>query len=141
MTYTYTASTNTLKQKAEREMPVAGDDKYRMLDGTYGTFALHQYNEDLKAYNTHLASLKEIACEPRCKEVWKDGDTVVEGRHFETRLFYHAPDDKELRAYLIKAESEDEDAMLDDIQLLLNCFDRKAGRNAVKQKYTISKKK
>lgn len=82
-TYTYTASTNTLKQKAEIEKPYKSDftDEGIYTDET--SYDWEGYENAISAYNAHLASLKEIACEPGCKEVWKDGDTVVEGKDFE----------------------------------------------------------
>jgi hypothetical protein len=153
MTYTYIASTNTLKQVPTMEKPDS-KDYLRVVHRPFGEvdcLADNKYYDDLKAYNAHLASLKEISCEPACKEVWKDGQEVVDEKDFEVQAICNGQRydcrkvDRcgycKLLAVAIKAESEDEDAMLDDIQLLLNCFDRKAGRNAVKQKYTISKKK
>jgi hypothetical protein len=151
MTYTYVASTNTLKQVPTMERPVAPNPELYGGDSRALSQDVHDFMIEKEEYNAHLASLKEIPCEPGCKEVWKDGQEVVDEKDFEVQAICNGQRydcrkvDRcgycKLLAVAIKAESEDEDAMLDDIQLLLNCFERKAGRNAVKQKYTISKKK
>jgi hypothetical protein len=75
MTYTYIASTNTLKQVPTMEKP-------GMPHGAVHLSTAYAWERASANYQEHLASLKEISCEPECKEVWKDGDTVIEGKDF-----------------------------------------------------------
>jgi hypothetical protein len=105
MTYTYIASTNTLKQVPTMEKP-------GMPHGAVHLSTAYAWERASANYQEHLASLKEIACEPGCKEVWKDGDAVVEGKDF---IVLGAGDWKwctELKGNVfaspIKAESEDD---------------------------------
>jgi hypothetical protein len=117
-TYTYTASTNTLKEVPTMERPVAPNPELYGGDSRALSQDVHDFMIEKEEYNAHLASLKEIPCEPACKEVWKDGDAVIEGKDFKLTFeacadhhllaeMYHCQDCK-LIAYPIKAESEDE---------------------------------
>jgi hypothetical protein len=100
MTYTYIASTNTLKQVLAMERPNASDYRNRR----------HAYATALERYQEHLASLKEIACDESCKEVWKDGQEVVEGVDFKVVSAFELEQGGvyDPIAIPVKAESEDE---------------------------------
>lgn len=142
MTYTYVASTNTVRQKSELAEPLQYRAWLACRENDKYLVCTNEQAAEIKEYDNHLASLKEIACDESCKEVWKDGQEVIDGKDFETRLFYHAPDDKELRAYLIKAESEDE-LWADALGFLVNnpSLNYPSQIKELKKKYTISKKK
>jgi hypothetical protein len=154
-TYTYTASTNTLKQVATMEKPEGPFEILGNVPDVYFLNAMRRTRE----YNAHLASLKEIPCEPGCKEVWKDGQEVVEGKDFEVHTICNSKryDCRkvercgycELLAVPIKAEIEDEQALWRDVYAEAEAaidwqyqeINDKKLIKILSERYTISKKK
>lgn len=111
----YDKKLNQLIELPSMEKPVTGDDKYKMLDGTYGTFAHHQFLLDENKYNAHLSSLRSLPCSDTCKDLWLDGQEVVEGVEYELRKWCKEPDlcaisccDCKEWAFPITVKSEDD---------------------------------
>lgn len=66
------------------------------------------YEDAMAYYNAHLATLRTIPCSPECRGLWAVGQKLEEGKDYEVRLHYHAPDDKELMAFPLSVKSEDD---------------------------------
>jgi hypothetical protein len=148
MTYTYHASTNTLKQVPTMEKPGIVPERYAPYSTEYYACVARW-----RQHENHLASLKEIPCEPGCKEVWKDGQEVEE-KDFEVRpVCIHAGsidnvdclmnvscDSCAFLAIPIKAEREDDP--YGDVVTLVGTFswDRQTVIAELKQKFTITKR-
>jgi hypothetical protein len=153
-TYTYNASTNTLKQVPTMEPPTEHPYNFPENKEKYA-----YWMGEWEKYKTHLASLKEIACEPGCKEVWKDGQQVVDEKDFEVQSICNGQRydcrkvDRcgycKLLAVPIKAEIEDEQALWRDVYAEAEAaidwqyqeINDKKLIKILSERYTISKKK
>lgn len=80
----YNKHTNTLKEQPEMEKPEAPN----LMD--YGSSADYidagsLFSQAMMVYESHIASLRTIPCSPPCKDIWKDGQVVEEGKDYEVR--------------------------------------------------------
>lgn len=104
----YNAETNSLQELAG-DKPNSNDFYKLAIAPGFGSFFDHNaYAIAWAKYNRAVNECRLIPCDPSCREVFKDQCEYEEGKDYEVRLHYHAPDDKELMAFPLSVKSEDD---------------------------------
>lgn len=80
-TATYIAEENCLQELPQMETP-----ERHPADIDFGSALYNYWWHRWEDYNTHLASLRKIPCDPSCKGLWADWQKVVEGKDYEVKM-------------------------------------------------------
>lgn len=116
MTATYNATDNTLKERPWKPEPRELDYYSTSVYTGEPSFDDEGLAKAIAEYREHLDNLRTIPCSPECRGLWKPGQELEEGKDYELRMHYHAPDDRELTAFPLSVRSEqNEDELWKDV--------------------------